>query len=330
LIANNVTGMTSLSGSTLQTITDTFSLQSLTILTNLNFPQLTNVQTIDWNVLNALQSLSFGTQGVQTAMSVSIQDTQLNSLNGINLQEVGTMFIANNNYLNQINMQLGNITNALTLEANGRNVSATFPNLIWAYNMTIRNVSTFASPSLAALNGSLGFYSNEVATISAPNLTTVGGALSFVSNTDLTELDMPMLRSVQGGLQVANNTELETVSFPMLKTISGALDFNGNFTNVSLPVLADVRGAFNLQSSADIGNTCSNFKSLSGPNNVIKGTFTCAGEQSHPGGAGSKVTGTATGSGASSTSTGKSAAVNYKPAALTGVIGVVAALFSML
>ncbi|GAB7342070.1 hypothetical protein MBLNU457_g0352t1 [Dothideomycetes sp. NU457] len=330
LIANNVTGMTSLSGSTLQTITDSFSLQSLTILTTLNFPQLTNVQTIDWNVLNALQYLSFGTQGVQEASSVSIQDTQLNSLNGINLQEVDTMFIANNNYLNEINMQLGNITQALTLQSNGRNVSATFPNLIWAYNMTIRNVTTFSSPSLASLNGSFGFYSNEVSSINAPNLTTVGGALSFVSNTDLTSLSMPMLRTVNGGLQVANNTELDTVSFPMLRTIGGALDFNGNFSNVSLPALTDVKGAFNLQSSADISNICSNFRSLSGQNNVIKGTFTCAGEQSHPGGAGTKPSGTATGSGSSSSSTGKSAAVNYKPAALTGVMGLVAALFSML
>jgi len=127
-------------------------------------------------------------------------------------------------------MQLGNITQSLTLQSNGRNVSATFPNLIWANNMTIRNVSSISIPSLAKLNGSLGFYSNEVPSISAPNLTMVGGALSFVSNTDLTQLNMPMLMSVGGGLQVANNTELDTVSFAMLKTIGGALDFNGNFT----------------------------------------------------------------------------------------------------
>lgn len=230
LIANNVTGMTQLSAGDLETITDSFTLSELTVLSSLTFPVLTNVDMIEWTALPALQQLSF-TNGVQTASQVSIQNTQLNTLDGINLQVVDQFFIANNNYLENIEMQLGNITTSLILESNGKNVSAIFPNLDWAYNMTFRNCSQVSIPSLASLNGSMGFYSNEFSTLNAPNLTTVGGTLSFVSNTDLSNVTMPSLKSVGGGFQIANNTEFKIVNgFPKLATVGGALDFYGNFT----------------------------------------------------------------------------------------------------
>lgn len=230
MIANNVTQLTQISGGDLETITDSFNLNQLTILSTLNFPRLTNVDTIDWEALPALQGLSF-TTGVQTAASVSIQNTQLNSLDGINLQVVDDFYVANNPYLNDIEMQVGNITTRLVLEANGRNVSAIFPNLIWAFNMTFRNVSEISIPSLASVNGSMGFYSNEIESLMAPNLTTVGGSLSFVSNSNLQNISMPALTTISGGFQIANNTAYDNVNgFNKLKTVGGALDFNGNFT----------------------------------------------------------------------------------------------------
>lgn len=229
LIADNVTQMTSLSGDSLAIIGDSFSLTSMTILSTLNFPALVNVQTIEWTALPALQGLSF-TQGVQQASVVSIQNTQLDTLDGINLQTVDQMIIANNPYLNDINMQLGNVTQSLILEANGRNVTADFPDMIWAYNVTFRNVSQVSIPSLASVNGSMGFFANFFSGVSAPNLTTVGGTLSLVSNADMTNMSFPELKTVSGGLQVANNTVIKTIDFPALQTVGGALDFYGNFT----------------------------------------------------------------------------------------------------
>lgn len=230
LTATNVTQLTSLSGSSLVQIDDSFTLQDMTILSNLNFPRLEIVTTIDWEALPALQGLSF-TTGLQQASTVSIQNTQLNTLDGINLQVVDSMTIANNPYLNDINMQLGNVSNTLILEANGRNVSAIFPNLEWANNMTFRNVSEVSIPSLASINGSMGFYANFFESLSAPNLTLVGQTLAFVSNEDLTNISMPELKTVGGGLQLANNTALKTIDgFPRLQTVGGALDFYGNFS----------------------------------------------------------------------------------------------------
>jgi hypothetical protein len=221
--------MTSLSGGSLASIGGQFSLSSLTVLTTLNFPQLSSVNTIDWTALPALQGLSFST-GVQQAKSVTITNTQLNTLDGINLETVDVLYITNNNYLNDINMQLGNVTQGITLEANGRNVSAIFPNLEWAYNITFRNVSTVSTPSLASINGSYGLISNFFTSVSAPNLTTVGGSLSLDSNEALTNISFPELKTVGGGLDVTNNTELGDISFPALTTVGGALDFYGNFT----------------------------------------------------------------------------------------------------
>lgn len=334
LSATNVTQMTQLSADSLETIGETFMLNDLTILSTLNFPRLTSVDTIDWEALPALQGLSF-TTAVQQAKTLSIQNTQLNSLDGINLQTVDSVMIANNNYLEEISMQLGNISTALNIEANGRNVTAEFPNLEWAFNMTFRNVSSVSIPSLASLNGSLGFYSNFMSGVNAPNLTTVGGSLSFVSNEDLTNVTMPQLKTVSGGLQLANNTELDHISgFPALQTVGGALDFYGNFSDVELPKLMDVRGAFNMQSSKDISDACGHFEPLSGPNNVIKGTYTCSGRQQKPGGTGTLPSGTNSGNGdgtsSGSSASGSSAATALKISGATGLMGVVAAIFGML
>ncbi|CAK4033360.1 Cell wall ECM33 [Lecanosticta acicola] len=326
LTASNVTQMTSLAADSLQEIGDSFTLTSLTILSTLNFPQLTKVDTIEWTALPALQGLSFST-GVQDVSMLTIDNTQLNNLNGINLEVVDTMYVANNPYLTSVNMQLGNVTKALTLAANGRDLDVQFPNLMWAYNMSIRNASSVSIPSLASVNGSLGFYSDGFENLTAPNLTSVGGQLSFVSCNAVTNISMPELTTIGGGFQLANNTQLGQIDgFPALKTVGGALDFNGVFTDVSLPKLSDVRGAFNLQSTKNIDSACTHFSSLSGSNNAIKGVFTCKGSLTNPGGTGTLPSGT--NSGGSSTSSG--AATPVLIPGVTGFLGVVAAIFGLL
>lgn len=233
LVSTNNSQIPSISADSLQTIGGAFKLDGLTVLSTLSFPQLTQVESIQWNALAGLQGLSFST-GVQKANELNIQNTQLQSLDGINLQVVDTVYIANNNWLDDIQMQLGNITTSLTIESNGGNVSAIFPNLIWANNMTFRNVSQIALNSLVSVNGSLGFYSNDFETLMCANLTNVGtnkGDLTIVSNTNLNNVSMPSLKKVGGGFSIQNNTEYKVVDgFPMLATITGAFDLYGNFT----------------------------------------------------------------------------------------------------
>lgn len=221
--------MTTLSGDSLQRIGGTFRLQDVQVLSSLTFPQLSVVNSIVWTGLPNLGGLNFQT-AVQQASKVDIENTFLSSLSGINLRSVDSFYVANNNYLQEVTLQLSNISTSLILQANGNRLAASFPNLVWAYNISLTNVANLSIPSLSATNGSLGIYQSTIGSLVAPNLTSVGGALAIVDNTQLSDLQLPQLTSITGAFQVANNTELKNITVPKLSTIGGALDFNGNFT----------------------------------------------------------------------------------------------------
>jgi len=332
LIASNVSQLTSLSADSLTRITGSFNLEQDEILSTLNFPQLSQVGEIQWEGLPGLQGLSF-TNEIKKAESVSIINTYLSSLEGINLETAATIDIQNNNYLDDITMQLGNVSDNFNVYANGRNVSVVLPNLIWANRINIANASSVSIPSLASVNGSLGLYSNFFESIQAPNLTDVGGTLSIVSCEKATNISFPQLTTVTGGLSVQNNTELADVSgFPVLTTVGGAVDMYGDaIDSASLPAINDVRGAFTLVSMQNLDDACSAFEKLK-DDSTIKGTFTCRGEDSDPE-SGDKPEGTTKGnggSGSSGNSTKDSAATSIQITGATSFLGVVAVLFGLL
>lgn len=228
LIGQDNDVMSSLSADSLQQIDDTFGLDGFTMLTSLNMPQLTSVDTLEWLGLPALQGLSFSS-GLSQASTLSIQNTGLYNLEGIDLDEVESVTIANNNDLTEISMSVDHIAGSLSLQSNGRDLSVDLSSMEWVYNATFRNCSDVSLDSLAAVNGSLGFISNFMDTISAPNLTTVGGTLGFISNSALTNVSMPELKMLTGGLLIANNSNYEDVDgFPRLTTVMGNVDCSGN------------------------------------------------------------------------------------------------------
>lgn len=228
---DGATNLTSLVVSSLNSIGGTFTLNGLTILTNLQFDSLTSVDTISWTALPALQGLNFAA-GVKTASSIIISNTELESLAGISLETVGDMDINNNPYLTEVNVNdIANATGSISFSANSADLKIDFPNLIFALNMTFRNVSSVDMPSLETVNGSLGFYSNTFETFSAANLTSTGESLVFDDNSALTNISLPDLTTVGGGFQIANNTDLKMIDgFTGLETVGGAIDFSGEFT----------------------------------------------------------------------------------------------------
>jgi len=332
LIVENNGAITTLESTSIATITGTFGLSNLTLLSTLQFSVLETVGTINWAALPALPALTF-TKSVSTANSVTITNTFLSTLDGINLNTVDTLDINNNNRLKTFSTQVGNITTLLNIDSNGKLLDVSFPNLIWAANMTLRNVSSVSIPSLATVNGTLGFYENYFPSLSAPNLTSVGntangqGGLAFVANPDLANITIPMLQTVGGAFQIANNSALDAISFPTLTEVGGAIDFSGNFTTPQLPKLNDVKGGFNMQSTTSID--CSGFQSEHSSGN-IQGTYTCKTTADAQSGT-STSSGTSSGSSSSSSSTSsKGAAVSYGVnEALVGV-SVVGGLLNML
>jgi hypothetical protein len=327
LDVTNNTALTSLSADSLSEIAGTFTLAEIPNLNTVNFPKLKTVDGLRFVGLPNLQNLGFDAE-ITKANIISIENTQLQSLQGINIETVKNMFIANNRYVTTIDMQLGNISEALTLSANPE-AEVMFPNLIWANNMTFRNCSKVSIPSVVALNDSLNLIGNTFESFFAPNLTEVGGALALVSNSELTNISFPLLTEVGDNLQIANNTKLDEIAgLPKLKTISGALDFNGNMSKyvlrcsilgcatnkirIELPALADVKGAFNIQSTGDVQKTCDDTFSPLHKKGKIQGNFVCVGRVENPGGEGS--TPTVTGNGPKKT--GAASAVHVQAGAL--------------
>jgi len=328
LICDNAGGLTSLSSISVAAIGGTFGLNNLTLLSTLQFNELTSVKSIAFVSLPALSALTFPAT-VSKAQSIQVSNTFLGTLSGINLDTVATLQIDNNNHLQEFSTQVGNITSAVTINANGNDLEVSFPNLIWAANMTFRNVSSISIPSLAVVNGSLGFYGNYVSSLAAPNLTSVGsfatglGSLAFVSNDALTNISMPLLKSVGGANQIANNTDLNAISFPALTSVGGAIDFSGNFTTPVMPGLTNVKGGFNVQSQQQID--CSGFKAEAGNGKAIQGTFNCLTTANVAG------IGSATSSGSSSTATSsKGAAVSFGINEAAAGLSVVGGLLQML
>ncbi|KAL8857329.1 MAG: hypothetical protein Q9178_006095 [Gyalolechia marmorata] len=283
LTVTDAIDLSSLSFGSLESIGG-FELGGLTRLSELSMPRLSEVSQLNFTALPALQTMDFGGTGITKAESILITNTGLSSLTGINnLESVDTFNINNNQALQNISLQVTSITNALLIEANDgyqSGLTTSFPMLETATNMTFRNCSSISLPALDNVTEDLGFYGNTFETFFAPNLTSAGG-LIFVDNTALTNISLPQLVAINATYQIANNTELKEINgFTKLSIVKGALDFSGNFTEVQLPALTQVQGAFNLQTSARID--CSAFDDLSS-RKVIRGKYTCLGSRARPG-----------------------------------------------
>ncbi|KAL7271574.1 cell wall protein Ecm33 [Rhizina undulata] len=274
LVITGATALVSVTAPDLRTISGTFTLNGLTVLTTLSMAELVSVGSINWVTLPALQGLQF-TKGVTSATDVLITDTQLSSLDGISLTTASTFDVNNNRYLKTVNVALTNVTEALSVEFNGKSVNASFPDLVWARNITIRDAGSISFPKLVTVNNSIALVNNTFTDAEFPDLTSVGQSFAFVSNSLLTNISCPELTSIGGTFQLANNTDLAVIDgFAKLETVGGSIDFSGVFTNGSLPSLDDVRGGFNLQSTQTFD--CTEFDTYK--SSVVKGdSFTCAG-----------------------------------------------------
>jgi hypothetical protein len=226
--SDGAVNLSSISAPTISEIGGAFKLTSVNALTSLSFPELISVGSIHFEALANIQGLGF-TKGVTTAGSVYIVNTGLTSLQGIELNSVGQLELTANDYLTEINVNnMKNISGSLTISNNNNKLSIDFPNLVTAKDMTIRNTSSIAVPSLANLTGSLGLFGNFISNFSAPNLTSCSD-LDFDSNGHLATLSLPKLTTLSGGLAISNNNKLGSIDFPKLSHVDGAIDLTGSF-----------------------------------------------------------------------------------------------------
>lgn len=184
-VATKASDLVSIDLERLRSISGEFKLQELTSLSALRAPALTRVGSITWITLPKLISLNFDSK-ITDAKNVRISDTQLNSLEGIDLKTATRFNIDNNKYLKTVTVGLTNVSEALSLEFNSKQIEVSFPNLIWANNITLIDASSISLPSLKHVNGSMNFGNNSVTSIVCSNLTEVEQTLAFSGNTKLT------------------------------------------------------------------------------------------------------------------------------------------------
>ncbi|GMG22062.1 unnamed protein product [Ambrosiozyma monospora] len=271
LVVYNATALSSFSADSINTITGEFRLTGLTVLDTLSMGGLTSVGAINWVTLPALTDT--GLTSVTECNAILISDTQLASLDGINPTNVETYNVNNNIFLSSIKSDIETVSNALSVAYNGQGTDVVFDQLTWANNITFYSISSVSMANLTSVNHSIGFFESKVEDLNFKGLTKVGGDLTMSDNDDLTSIDFESLESIGGGFVVTNNTKLQSVdTFDNLKTVTGAVLLTGDLSNVSLPSLKSVRGAFSLNSdgSAD----CTPFDELHDSGN-IQGEYLC-------------------------------------------------------
>ncbi|TLS30208.1 hypothetical protein PpBr36_03030 [Pyricularia pennisetigena] len=262
----------SLSSTSLKRITGKMTLERDELLSDLKFPQLSEVNSISWVTLSALSSL--GT-AIKKASTVVIADTRIENLNGLDLVTVDNIDINNNQRLQKFTSKLESVGTSFKASVNGLGTNFDFPALKWVAEMAIANASSFTAPQLSKVNNSIYFDFNFIKEASFPNLTAVGKDFSFVGNSALTNISAPQLTTIGGGLTIANNTALERIDgLPKVRDVGGAVLMRGNFKSVALPSLNDVKGVFDTQSTTDISSSCDTFKKA-GSNGQIQGKVIC-------------------------------------------------------
>lgn len=314
--------ITSLTASFLQEIGGSLSLKNLISMSSLQLQRLSSVDKIEWVTLRRLTGATLGTSGITKASSVLVADTTIKSLDGINVDSLSFLNLNNNRDIVTFKSNIKTVSDQIIIDSNGLKMQMEMPNLIWASNMTISNVTTFSAPALKTVNGSMSFSSNYFTSVSFPNLTALEeGTFSFISNPQLTNLTMPVLENIGGGFIVANNTALQNVNgFQKLETIGGAIALRGSFQNFTFPALDDVRGAAEITSTEDIKTSCDSFSSSKG--SEVQGGVSCTGKNADA----NSNTGDANGSGGSGSNGGNSAGafigVNMATVLGLGAVGV--------
>ncbi|CAI4215334.1 unnamed protein product [Parascedosporium putredinis] len=281
LIIRNATALNSLSSSSVNNIGGKFELTGLLNLNTLDFTALESVGEISWVSLPALESVRFGTDGVTRVKTVRISDTFLSSLESFGMASVGTFQIDNNQRLTTWETRMTSIEERLIVADNSADLEVSLPALVWAANLDVRGVKSLDVPLLKVVNDSIQLTSNKaMQSFIAPNLTRTGDDVSFRNNNGLTNISFPLLEKTGGSLTVQNNTELAEINgFPELRQVGGAVTMRGSFSDIELPSLDDVKGAFDVSSTQDISEDCATFKKLapksSGGNGKIQGSFEC-------------------------------------------------------
>ncbi|RUS16507.1 hypothetical protein BC937DRAFT_91132 [Endogone sp. FLAS-F59071] len=316
LLSNNLAAG-HISFPSLQGVTGQLSFMNHNVLSTLNMPAFTGVDSFSISVAPALNALAFP-QGLNQVNNIQITDTFITNLAGLNFSTVGTILVSDNLYLKRVNLpNLQQMKGMFYVTANGQgSIDVEAPNLTTFNNGTFRNVGTLNIPFLNLVEGDMSFNQNLFQSLTFESLSHIGGTLTIIDNTQLNNITFSSLTSLGGALSIANNTELHSITgFPQLREVDGTVDITGGFDTFQLPAINDIRGSMNVQTTSTHLQCLSIDQWQKG---VVKGNgYTCKSGVTTPK-TGKGQPGVGTGSG---TGVAESAAVRLTGATMGGKVG---------
>ena len=262
----------------LQLVSGELRLSDATILATVNLAQLTTVGSLLFNALPGLEQALL-TTGITSAESITIANTGLTSLEGIDVFELKVFDVNNNVAIELIDSGLRNVTDTLSINYNSKDVQVVLDQLALAKNVELQQISSLSLANLTSVTGSLSLDSSSIDSFTFESLKSINNSLSIRKNGNLTEFEFPQLTKIGGALNVEDNDDLTSFSgFPQLVTIGGSVNLDGDFNNGTFPKLTRVDGGFNLTSTGEL--SCAAFVSLN-DKSIIKGDqFYCEGASS--------------------------------------------------
>ncbi|KAI9249997.1 hypothetical protein BY458DRAFT_559827 [Sporodiniella umbellata] len=260
----------------LKTVEGQVRIENHTILRKAEFPQLTQVNSMTFSVLPALDALQFPA-GLSKIGTFKIEDTKVPKVDGFKPESIGSLTLTHNNYMQAFDFSSVKQANEVHITGNNPEMVFNAPNLNSLQAGSFLNLGELKMPALTTVQSDFFFHDNQFSMLSLDSLQTVGGTFTIVSNKKLTGVSFKKLDLVSGALSIGDNGQLMSIEgFPSLREIHGTLDLAGNFDDYKLPALQDVRGGMRVQTTSS-KVACSDLeRSLKG-GNVVKGTaWSCA------------------------------------------------------
>ncbi|KAI8374090.1 hypothetical protein EDC96DRAFT_582962 [Choanephora cucurbitarum] len=280
ILVKNNDGLQSVSMPTLQGVNGQLVFANNKLLSNIDIKQVYALHGIEVSVHPALNELVFST-GLSQADTINIADTTITRLEGLKLSSAKEIHITNNIYMKSLSFANMTKLGSILMSANSPTLRVELDDLETLHDGTFRNIASLSLKKLKRVAGDISFISNSFETLDLPSTTDIGGTLTLTDNLALNNLSMVRLGHLGGALSVTNNNKLSSVNaFSSLQQVDGTLDITGGFDEVDFPVLSDVRGGLNIQTSSS-SFSCDNVNKLK--NGIIKGnSFVCKASVARP------------------------------------------------
>ncbi|KAI9258393.1 hypothetical protein EDC94DRAFT_613639 [Helicostylum pulchrum] len=251
LIVTNNDGLQSIGLPKLQGINGQLKFANNKLLSSIDVKQLYAIRSLEVSVHPALNDLKFAA-GLSQAEKIVITDTTCTKIEGFKMTSAKDIEISNNIYLK--NLSFGNLSTVgnILVSANSPALKLDLSSISGLREAAFRNVASVSLSSLQKVAGDISFISNSFDSLDLPLTTDIIGTLTLTENLNLNNLSMPRLTHLGGALSIVGNMKLTSINaFPSLQQVDGTLDLTGNFDEVQLPELVDVRGGLNVQTSSN-------------------------------------------------------------------------------